>query len=231
MHGDGGDGNRLIFKASNLFSIHSRPVPLAEQPSNAAPEIVWFEVRVSDSGIGMTEEQQSRLFESFSQADSSTTRKFGGTGLGLAICKGIVTTMKGRIWVESKPGVGSTFVFNIPLLKLARAGSDDTEGDYSGKRNLWGEKHPGKCGKKNRRVRQGRRGERGGGKTEGARQGSSSSGTGGTASESDDKGGVTSGSKREGLRVLVAEDNEQNATLVARMLRFCGHEVRHGWHC
>ncbi|HIJ37626.1 MAG TPA: PAS domain-containing protein [Rhodospirillaceae bacterium] len=81
-------------------------------------------VTVSDSGIGLTQAQIDQLFQAFSQADSSTTRRYGGTGLGLAICKKMVELMGGTIGVESELGKGSRFWFTLPLRTPTQGGQD-----------------------------------------------------------------------------------------------------------
>jgi CheY-like chemotaxis protein len=74
-----------------------------------------FRFEVKDTGIGIRKEEQKKLFKAFSQADGSTTRNFGGTGLGLIISKQLVDLMGGKIWVKSRYGVGSSFIFEIDL--------------------------------------------------------------------------------------------------------------------
>ncbi|MCI0611696.1 ATP-binding protein, partial [bacterium] len=76
----------------------------------------WITFRVSDTGIGMTSEQLSRLFQAFSQADASTSRKYGGTGLGLVISLRFCQMMGGTITVESEPNSGTTFTVKLPAL-------------------------------------------------------------------------------------------------------------------
>ncbi|MDF3056899.1 MAG: integral rane sensor hybrid histidine kinase [Rariglobus sp.] len=91
---------------------HVRLVVTCEDPQGN-PVPVRFEVR--DTGIGMDEAAMKQIFDRFTQADSSTTRRYGGTGLGLAICSRIVGMMGGKIKVESVPGKGSAFYFTVPL--------------------------------------------------------------------------------------------------------------------
>ncbi len=106
--------NAVKFTSLGEVYLHiSRFEPLqndAHYPTNA-----MIKFSVHDTGIGIPAEKQTRLFQPFSQADSSTTRRYGGTGLGLAICKRLVNLMQGDIWVESTPNVGSTFTFTIAV--------------------------------------------------------------------------------------------------------------------
>jgi signal transduction histidine kinase/CheY-like chemotaxis protein len=119
-----GDATRL---KQVLLNLAGNAVKFTEQGGVAvivepgAGDEVTFQVR--DTGIGITEDAQARIFAEFEQADGGSTRRFGGTGLGLAISKRIVERMGGRISVTSLPGVGSTFTFTASLARAADAGS------------------------------------------------------------------------------------------------------------
>ena len=84
-------------------------------------QMIQVKCSVTDTGIGISEEQRRKLFLPFSQADGSTARNYGGTGLGLSICKAIVEIMKGTIWLESEVGVGTTVAFIMPFQKVGKS--------------------------------------------------------------------------------------------------------------
>jgi PAS domain S-box-containing protein len=101
----------LISNAAK-FTI-SGGITVAVEVESASEKTVDLKFSVIDTGIGISEENSQKLFNAFTQADSSTTRQFGGTGLGLAICRRIVEAFNGKIWVESADGKGSTFSFTL----------------------------------------------------------------------------------------------------------------------
>jgi two-component system sensor histidine kinase/response regulator len=138
-----GDPNRLRQILTNLvgnaikFTAQGEVVVRVEwERDGDKPESLKFVV--SDTGIGIPEEKRAQVFETFTQVDASTTRQYGGSGLGLAIAKYLVELMGGRIWAESKLGVGSTFYFTVPF-RPAQAPSTHPESeppDLKGLRTL-----------------------------------------------------------------------------------------------
>lgn len=118
-------GQILINLGNNAVKFTSRgKVGIHVEQLRRKDDIVQLEFCIADTGIGMTPEQQSKLFKSFSQADSSTTRKFGGTGLGLSISKKLVEMMGGAIWFESEAGQGSRFYFTLPFVVCSEKNSE-----------------------------------------------------------------------------------------------------------
>ena len=132
-----GDDQRLAQVITNLitnavkFTSEGGSITLEASLLEIAGDICSIKISVSDTGIGISREQQARLFQSFSQAESSTARKYGGTGLGLSISKSIVEMMDGRIWVESEPSKGSVFIFTVKLkyIEKEKALEDTSGGD------------------------------------------------------------------------------------------------------
>ena len=116
-----GDDLRLAQVITNILSNACKFTPPGGSISlnailvNEEDGVCTIKIEVSDSGIGINKQQQEKLFNSFEQAESGTSRKFGGTGLGLAISKRIVELMDGRIWIESELGKGATFAFTIKV--------------------------------------------------------------------------------------------------------------------
>jgi signal transduction histidine kinase len=114
------DANRVAQVLTNLLSNAIKFSPVGGRIGiSAEPWEESVRVGVRDHGEGIAPADLPKLFRKFSQIDSSATRKAGGTGLGLVICKGIVEQHGGRIWVESLPGVGSTFFFTLPAAGVA----------------------------------------------------------------------------------------------------------------
>ncbi len=139
-----GDGTRirqilLNFGANAVKFTSDGEVEIRVSVLHQNSERVALHFEVIDTGIGIAPEDQERLFSAFAQADSSTTRKFGGTGLGLAISRQLVELMGGRLGLESAPGEGSTFWFELSLRRGDDLSADERNGDprtLSGQRAL-----------------------------------------------------------------------------------------------
>jgi signal transduction histidine kinase/CheY-like chemotaxis protein len=147
-----GDDMRLAQVVTNLlgnavkFTPEEGDIKLDARLAGEKDGVCTIQISVTDTGIGISPEQQDRLFQSFAQAENSTTRKFGGTGLGLKISKSIVEMMGGKIWIESELGKGATFAFMIDAgrgsdaakdgpgvgLKQADEAWDDVDGLFKG---------------------------------------------------------------------------------------------------
>jgi len=149
-----GDEQRLAQIITNLtanavkFTPEGGMIQLDISLIEEDEEICKLRIEVSDNGIGISSEQQQKIFDAFQQAENGMSREYGGTGLGLVISKNIIERMGGTIWVESKPGMGSKFIFivntqrnkiNLNSCPISDDKSKDTEianGDFVGKRML-----------------------------------------------------------------------------------------------
>ena len=144
-----GDPGRLSQIVINLVGnaikfTDAGEVVLSMSLESESEEAVTLACSVADTGIGIPEDKQQLIFDVFSQADSSMSRKYGGTGLGLAICAQLTSMMNGRIWVESREGRGSTFHFTVEVKKQREAADRPVvdAGPLSGLRVLVVDDHP-----------------------------------------------------------------------------------------
>jgi two-component system sensor histidine kinase BarA len=144
-----GDSNRirqvllnLLGNALKFTSRGSVVVRVMLEDEDCDDEHASLRISVSDTGIGLSEEEQSRLFTAFSQADSSATRRFGGTGLGLFISRKLVELMGGTIGVESEAGSGSTFWFTLHCARQGDAAGEPAGRPAQGRRALVYDAHP-----------------------------------------------------------------------------------------
>jgi signal transduction histidine kinase/CheY-like chemotaxis protein len=108
-------GNSIKFTDKGGLEVKVSLSPDRSTPAQASKKAILLRIGIHDTGIGIPPDKLGAIFESFTQVDASTTRKYGGTGLGLTISKQLVELMDGRIWVESTLGVGSTFYFTASL--------------------------------------------------------------------------------------------------------------------
>jgi two-component system, sensor histidine kinase and response regulator len=122
-------GNAIKFTSAGEIVVRV----FVEKITAASTHLVFS---VSDSGCGVPADKQQLIFEAFSQADVSTTRRFGGTGLGLAICSRLVQLMDGRIWLESEAGKGAVFSFSARFGNVVEAGAKRVLPNFSGQRAL-----------------------------------------------------------------------------------------------
>jgi CheY-like chemotaxis protein/anti-sigma regulatory factor (Ser/Thr protein kinase) len=124
MHADVTRVRQVLFNLlSNASKFTEKGTVSINVTRDENPDGDWITFRVSDTGIGMTPDQLGRLFQAFTQADASTSRKYGGTGLGLVICRRFCQMMGGDVSVASEPGKGSVFIVSLPA-RINRQKSD-----------------------------------------------------------------------------------------------------------
>ena len=121
-------GNAIKFTEQGQVVLRVRNVPSTDV---ALPDTAWIEFAIEDSGIGIEADKQAHIFTGFSQAEASTTRRFGGSGLGLAICKRLVELMGGQLTLRSQPGVGSHFIFRLPFTLTPAQAPSQARADVS----------------------------------------------------------------------------------------------------